>query len=83
VKELRTYRQIAEMLRLNLFVVRNSDGSGKEYDVLEDVFARISLTGELVLSAFEPKIAMENLDVIICGIKDLQMRKYVKIDLII
>jgi hypothetical protein len=79
VKELRTYKSIADSLKLSLFVVRNSNGSTKELSILEDIFDRLVLIDSLLLSAFEPKTAMENLEVIICGIKDLQNRKFVYI----
>ena len=65
-------------MKINLFLRRNGDGSQKEEYILEDIYDKVFVSGELLgLGTPDVKIIMTNLDLIIKCIKDLQNRKYV------
>jgi hypothetical protein len=59
--------------------MRNSDGSKREYSLIEDIMERVHCSFELIKSKDSSlnKIVVQNLNIIISGIKNLQNRKYV------
>jgi hypothetical protein len=78
--ELRHYQKLAENMKVNLFMQRNSDGSQREYKIIHDVMENLEISKKEVNSnVYNSKTVMKNLDLIINGIKDLQQRKYVNI----
>jgi len=65
-------------LNNKLFNVRNSDGSDKEYELINEIFDRINLSRQLLEKRyFDSKIIVENLDYIVHSIKNIRERKYV------
>ncbi len=54
---------------------RNSDGSKKEYEMLENVFEKIDILCEVEI--FTPSEAVKILNEVVNLLKDLKERKYV------
>jgi hypothetical protein len=76
--ELKHYQKLAENIKINLFVRRNSDGSSKEFAVLEEVLDKLHQSHKAVHGyKFDSKSVMKSLDFVINAIKELQQRKYV------
>ena len=68
------------VLNNKLFNMRCSDGSDKEYEIVQEAFDRISISMQnLDNSTFDSKIVVENLDFIVHAIQNLRERKYVKL----
>ncbi len=78
--ELLEYLEIVSGLNNKLFLLRCSDGSDKEYEIVQEALDRISFSRQTLDNpTFDSKIIVENLDFIVHAIKNLRERKYVKL----
>lgn len=77
--ELQEYLDIVNGLNNKLFHLRSSDGSDKEYEIVQETIDRIAFSKQtLDTPTFDSKVVVENLDFIVHSIKNLRERKFVK-----
>jgi len=76
---LQEYLNIVNTLNDKLFNLRCSDGSDKEFQIIQETLDRICISKQILgTPTFDSKVIVENLDFIVHSIKNLRERKFVK-----